>query len=544
MLLCGMLYSMSDKNDLAENIISLLSQIELPKVSEKVCDLIKVLTGSPMAVLLFWDADLEILTNTYLSGEGETAGSKQFLEDFVEQFECSPEPLYLINENDYSQTIPSNWSPLYCYEISENNELYACLLFANKEHKEPKELLTTFRDYPLSLILSRSWEFQELSKENQRLRNNYEDMEDKTRMLEDQTRKLIQDLTMKDTIRTKHVERERLIYSISNVVRSYVDIQKVLETTVEKIGSTFGVSRCLLIRPSENSDKEQLQVFEFVKDTSSIKDRFNSKEGIIFAEAAFSLMRSADLSEPFIEVNHNLNRDFLLSLEFRSGLLVPLLLREYSLGILFLQDCIHPRDWSIDDISLVESLADQISVAIENAELHMEQERQAITDGLTGIANRRSFNRTLGREFERARRYEQYLSLIILDLDYLKVINDTFGHQVGDEAIKSIARILKQSSRAIDLAARYGGEEFCLLLPNTELAMAEQLAERLRNLINDIHIEGPGHVSASIGIANYPLHASDAETLVSAADAALYEAKQTGRNRVKVANLKDNHPKK
>ena len=112
----------------------------------------------------------------------------------------------------------------------------------------------------------------------------------------------------------------------------------------------------------------------------------------------------------------------------------------------FVKIAFIPRDWSIDDISLVESLADQISVAIENAELHMEQERQAVTDGLTGIANRRSFNRTLAREFERARRYEQYLSLIILDLDYLKVINDTFGHQVGDEAIKSIAGILKQSS--------------------------------------------------------------------------------------------------
>jgi diguanylate cyclase (GGDEF)-like protein len=533
---------MSDKNDLAENIISLLLQIELPKVSEKVCDLTKELTRSPMAALLFWDADLEILTNSYLSGE--TAGSKQFVEEFVEQFEHSPEPLYLINEDDYSQPIPDNWSPLYCYEISENKELYACLLFANRAQKEPKELLITFRDYPLPLILSRCWEFHELSQENQRLRNNYEDMEDKTRMLEDQTRKLIQDLTMKDTIRTKHVERERLIYSISNVVRSYVDIQKVLETTVEKIGSTFGVSRCLLIRPSEKSDKEQLQVFEFVKAASSVKDKFNSKEGIVFAEAAFSLMRSEDLNEPFIELNHNLNRDFLLSLEFRSGLLVPLVLREYSLGVLFLQDSIHPRDWSIDDISLVESLADQISVAIENAELHMEQERQAVTDGLTGIANRRSFNRTLAREFERARRYEQYLSLIILDLDYLKVINDTFGHQVGDEAIKSIAGILKQSSRAIDLAARYGGEEFCLLLPNTELSMAEQLAERLRNLINDIHLEGPGHVSASIGIASYPLHANDADTLVSAADAALYEAKQAGRNRVKVANLKDNHPEK
>ena len=157
---------------------------------------------------------------------------------------------------------------------------------------------------------------------------------------------------------------------------------------------------------------------------------------------------------------------------------MPLVMRTRVLGALFLQDLNVARDWSIDDISLIGSLADNLSVAIENAELHQERERQAVTDGLTGVANRRAFNDSLQKEFERAKRYDQPLSLVVVDLDFLKKINDKYGHSAGDEAIKSIGTVLRQSSRSIDFPARYGGEEFCLLLPNTEIEMAEQLAER------------------------------------------------------------------
>jgi diguanylate cyclase (GGDEF)-like protein len=210
-------------------------------------------------------------------------------------------------------------------------------------------------------------------------------------------------------------------------------------------------------------------------------------------------------------------------------------MRNRVLGVLFLQDCVQPRDWSIDDVSMIGSLADNLSVAIENAELHQERERQAVTDGLTGVANRRSFNENFTREFERARRYGETLSLVMIDLDFLKKINDTYGHQAGDEAIKMIGKMLRQSSRSIDTAARYGGEEFCLLLPNTEIDMAEQLADRLRRLINEEQIEGPGRISASLGVASYPLHADNEEALFQRADEALYAAKQGGRNQVKVA---------
>lgn len=529
---------MLEKNNISENKIALLSDIDLPKVVAAVGRIIAEICASKHIAIFFWDEDLEALSNAFTFGIGATEAS--FLKEFAEQFQRSPDIIYAVQADDYNGSLLPEWHPLLCYQVSENNQLYACILFSNTAKRNTKEILADLRAYPLTPVLKRSWDFYELQNENRRLRSSYEDMENKTRVLEEQTRKLIQDLTMRDAIRTKHVERERLIYSISNVVRSYVDIQKVLETTVEKIGSTFAVSRCLLIRsvPKESNGEAVLQVLEYTNDAAGIKHVFDSPEGSIFAQTAFALGRAQELEAPFSTINA-FNSDFLKKLDFRSGLLIPLLLREQSLGILFLQDRTQPRQWNIDDISLIESLADQISVAIENAELHLEQERQAITDGLTGIANRRSFNKTLAREFERAKRYEQDLSLIVIDLDYLKAINDNFGHQIGDEAIKSVAQVLRQSSRAIDLAARFGGEEFCLLLPNTELAMAEQLGERLRKLISEIQIKGPGYISASLGIASFPLHASDSEALFKAADEALYEAKLSGRNRVRVAGIKD-----
>ncbi len=532
--------SMLDEEKLSQNTIALLANIDLPEVSKTICRLAREISGSAFAALFYWDADLEMLTNSYLDGQ-KTSATEKFLAAFSDQFVSKDCALYKIEDEDFSESIPDVWQPLHCLEISDLDQLHACLLIANPHSKSSQEILAWQQKYPLALTISRAWEFRELQQENERLRGSYEEMEEQTRMLEEQTRKLIQDLTMKDTIRTKHVERERLIYSISNVVRSYMDIQKVLQTTVDRIGSAFAVSRCLLVRAADHAagSEEPLQVFEYTKEAPSVIDLFVSAEGINFAHAAFGLMRPQDLTEPFMDINHDLNRDFLVKLGFRSGIIVPLLLREHSLGVLFLQDCFEPRFWNIDDISLINSLADQISVAIENAELHQEQERQAITDGLTGIANRRSFSRTLAREFERAKRYQQPLSLIMLDLDYLKVINDTFGHQVGDEAIKAVGHVLKQSSRTIDLAARYGGEEFCLLLPNTQLAMAEQLAERLRHLINDLHLEGPGHISVSVGIASYPIHAEESDTLFRRADEALYEAKLAGRNLVRVCSAKE-----
>jgi two-component system, cell cycle response regulator len=158
----------------------------------------------------------------------------------------------------------------------------------------------------------------------------------------------------------------------------------------------------------------------------------------------------------------------------------------------------------------------------------------AMTDPLTGLANYRSFSQSLERELERSRRYKLPLSLITLDLDHLKVINDEHGHDAGNEAIRLAARVLTGAVRKFEVVARQGGDEFAVILPSTGAADAQQLAERLRGEIGAQTVQGM-RLSASIGVASWNKTSLDAAALVKASDEALYRAKRAGRDRVVVA---------
>ncbi|GIV05431.1 MAG: hypothetical protein KatS3mg016_1006 [Fimbriimonadales bacterium] len=154
----------------------------------------------------------------------------------------------------------------------------------------------------------------------------------------------------------------------------------------------------------------------------------------------------------------------------------------------------------------------------------------ALTDGLTGLKNHRAFHESLHNLVQMAERHRQPLSLVMLDIDHFKQFNDRFGHPAGDELLKQVAEVLRQSARAYDVVARYGGEEFALLLPNTTLEQAVQVAERIRAQISQI--QNPhAPVSASLGVASYRMGTPPA-TLLYEADAALYRAKHNGRNQV------------
>lgn len=159
-------------------------------------------------------------------------------------------------------------------------------------------------------------------------------------------------------------------------------------------------------------------------------------------------------------------------------------------------------------------------------------EEQASTDHLTGLANRRRFERQLEREVARTARHGRPFSLITIDIDNFKLVNDTYGHEAGDEAIRSFARVLQQGTRGIDLAARIGGEEFAVILTETNLSGAVEVAERLRTTLKSVEIPPVGQIAASFGVAECPSQAETARELVARADAALYEAKRDGRDRV------------
>jgi diguanylate cyclase (GGDEF)-like protein len=188
-----------------------------------------------------------------------------------------------------------------------------------------------------------------------------------------------------------------------------------------------------------------------------------------------------------------------------------------------------------DEGRLAHWLAAQASIALENARLHRAVEQQAITDHLTGLANRRRFSETLSLEVSRAERFEGSVALVLADLDDFKRVNDRFGHQTGDEVLRRFAELMRESVREFDLAARHGGEEFALLLPETDLEGGVRLAERLAQALRDERFSSRGGedfvVTSSFGVAAFP-DAASAEQLMLAADRALYEAKRQGKNTV------------
>jgi diguanylate cyclase (GGDEF)-like protein len=159
-------------------------------------------------------------------------------------------------------------------------------------------------------------------------------------------------------------------------------------------------------------------------------------------------------------------------------------------------------------------------------------EEAAFTDHLTGLANRRRFERQLEREVGRTERFNHPFSLLMMDIDNFKHLNDSFGHDAGDDAIRRISKVLREGTRGIDLAARIGGEEFAVLLVETTRQAGIEVAERLRLSISALEIPSGGRVTGSFGVAECPTDAHTAVGILKAADVALYEAKREGRDRV------------
>lgn len=216
-----------------------------------------------------------------------------------------------------------------------------------------------------------------------------------------------------------------------------------------------------------------------------------------------------------------------------SVFLLPMFYEKNLLGILsLLLEKINAL--SSYQCRLIEVLGNQASISIANARFHAEIERLAVTDGLTGLFNHRHFQERLAHEFNRLGRFSAPVSLLLIDIDYFKKINDTYGHPVGDVVLKRVANIIRKTVRNIDIPARYGGEEFAVVLVGTDEKGAVNMGERLRKTVMDTKFESDKNtfsVTVSIGISSYEGEAMKKEELVDKADKALYQAKGNGRNR-------------
>jgi diguanylate cyclase (GGDEF)-like protein len=212
---------------------------------------------------------------------------------------------------------------------------------------------------------------------------------------------------------------------------------------------------------------------------------------------------------------------------------IPITYRNSVIGVLVVEDDTPGRVWQDEEVLMVKTVSDQLAVAISHARLFRQVQMQAMTDALTGLYNHRYFQERLDREIKLADRNNDKVSLILLDLDHLKRINDTHGHRAGDGALCHAANVMQSAVREVDVCARYGGEEFVVILPQCGREDAISVAERLREAIASTHVHKIGQVTASIGVATYPTASKSKEELIEMADRAMYLAKAAGRNRVR-----------
>jgi diguanylate cyclase (GGDEF)-like protein len=220
--------------------------------------------------------------------------------------------------------------------------------------------------------------------------------------------------------------------------------------------------------------------------------------------------------------------------ESRSVLCIPIAYGESLLGVLNVESR-EENAFSSQDVLIMSTLADLLATALHNAFVFQKLQQQSITDGLTGIKTRRFFWEALSSEWKRASRSGRPFSVVLVDLDKFKEVNDTFGHLEGDLVLARVGRLLEQRCRQSNVVARYGGDEFIILMPETGVEQAQALAERLRLWLAQDAMLAEHHITGSFGVASFPAHGFSAEDIIRVADAGMYAAKHAGGDRVSMA---------
>lgn len=328
-----------------------------------------------------------------------------------------------------------------------------------------------------------------------------------------------------------HLRVMTALQSISRAVSSSLELDKILHNVIELLKDSFGytyISIYLL-------DGEMLSLgAEIGYPNGMISNEVSIASGVIGRAARTK--QTQHLRD--VSTDPNFQHP---SYEVKSEICVPLLKEDKVLGVLNVESD-HTVPLGENDVNLLNTLAGSVAVAIDNARLHAEVKRMALTDAVSGLANRRAFDDYMQTEIRRARRYGGPLSLIILDLDSFKQYNDTWGHPAGDVRLREIADLLSAKVRDPDIVARYGGEEFAVVLPNTSKEGAIVLAERLRIFAQEnapVKLKDGSPISGytiSLGVATFPEDADTLDDLLIAADNAELNAKRLGKNRVCAAN--------
>ena len=328
------------------------------------------------------------------------------------------------------------------------------------------------------------------------------------------------------------IQEVSILYQASQMISSELQLQALLDMAMNAIAEITEIERgSTWLMDEEHSC---FTLMSHLGDSSMLDHKLNYEDSNV-------VRTLQDTKEP-VEYEAGKNESIELTEIDRiifgtSFVVVPILSQGDFLGLVHLSAADNLERFTARDIRLIKVFAIQLGAAVKNAQLY----EQAITDGMTKLYLHRYFKQRLSDEIKRAARFKRNVAMIMVDIDHFKNLNDTYGHQTGDEVLKHVAAILRRAVRTHDLPARYGGEEFALVLPETDMEGAVAVAERIRRNIENEVIEYGGNLikkTASFGVAVFPECADDMDSLIKAADVALYYSKEHGRNRVTAAEAK------
>lgn len=329
-----------------------------------------------------------------------------------------------------------------------------------------------------------------------------------------------------------------VFHELGKALTSSLQLDQVLRTIMEKINEVLRPDTWSLLLM--NAEKGELY-FQIAtgKGADALKDvRIKLGQGVAgWVAQTGEVVVVPDTTKDsrfFSQVDEH------TKMETRSIVAVPVRFRDQCLGVIELINCIGAEGFSQRDLAFLEALADYAAIAIENARHVQRIHELTITDDCTTLYNARHLNFMLDTEIYRSHRYAFEFSLIFIDLDHFKNVNDTYGHLMGSTLLGEIGQAIKDKCRLIDLAFRYGGDEFVVLLPQTSKENALGVAHRLHKLIREtVWLKDAKlnvHVTASVGVASYPTDSRTKTELLHLADEAMYNVKNTTRDRVEAAN--------
>ncbi len=322
-----------------------------------------------------------------------------------------------------------------------------------------------------------------------------------------------------------------MLYNISRAMTLISDLKQLLGYILEQAIQLAGARKGSIMLYAPEKERLELRVIEGL-DNKEIQRQINAGElacrafapgegvcGQVFATGQPLVVNDVSDANAFVDAADSF---------VESIACIPMKVYGEVIGVINVTNKRDEQPFTKEDVNLLTAIADQAAVAINKAQLW----ELSVTDSLTGLYIRRYLLARLNDELLRSRRFGHPLSVVVADVDHFKKVNDTHGHDVGDQVLKQVARLLQTTARKIDHAARFGGEEFILLLVETNKASALVAADRLRQQIEALAVPDLPRVTISLGVAGYPDDGDDLENIIQKADIALYHAKRDGRNRV------------